>query len=586
VTREYRQLLRTMAAHDDAAFAEYVGDLFFPDHLAQASTFADLHGSALILLPRGHGKTTLFDWRTARLIGVTRGRVRVLLVAAVADDAEARSGEIRRIVESERFAEVFPWARAGVRGAVWSDRRWSVAGTEALHGKDSTCRAEGLLSVRPGPRADILLADDIVGEQENTTGAMRAKVLTTYWSVVDPILVPDSPALREALAADPALGLQLDPDGTLPGRRWILGTRWHEDDLYATLIAAGWPALVRTAIGLDGQALWPDLWSVTKLEAKRGELGTAIFNLQYQNDPSGMGGNIVRREWFRYVDVVPDGARRVGVDLNASSSTRADYTAVVEWVEDADHTLYFVGSWRKKLDEGHRRWLTGRTDSMEYGAAPTYGVPDGPRLLVPIGLLPSGFGGTGGYPTQPRHLARVCIEAVTFEGTFVRELLNRTNLPAVAVHPDRDKVTRARALAARYEARKVYHLRSAPGLAEYEDELVAFPNARHDDQVDAAVYGADLGAPAVSVRPTPRVGLISCTRGSARTDHRHGLDLSGAWNPTSPTEVGWEPPLGGSQRRGGEAVVPRPRRARRTEFRSAATPSGRLASGATMASSR
>ena len=77
----------------------------------------------------------------------------------------------------------------------------------------------------------------------------------------------------------------------------------------------------------------------------------------------------------------------------------------------------------------------------------------------------------------------------------MRELLSRTHLPAVAVRPDRDKVTRARTLAARYEGGKVFHLRSAPGLADFEHELVAFPNGQHDDQVDAAVYGAALGAP-------------------------------------------------------------------------------------------
>jgi hypothetical protein len=517
VTREYRELLRRMAAHDDAAFAEYVGDLIFPDHLAQASAFADQHGSAVILQPRGHGKTTLFDWRTARLIGITGGRVRVLLMAAVADDAEARSGAIRRIVESARFAEVFPWARAGVRGAVWSDRRWSVAGTEALHGKDATCRAEGLLSVHPGPRADILIADDIVGEQENTNATMRAKVRTTYWSVVDPILVPDSPALREALAAHPALGWRLDPDGSLPGRRWFLGTRWQEDDLYADFMGAEWPALVRPAIDPDGDALWPELWPIAKLEAKRRELGSAIFNLQYQNDPEGMGGNVFRREWFRHVDTVPSGARRAGMDLNASASERADYTALVEWLEDADHNLYLVGAWRKQLAEGHRRWLTGRTDSLEYGATPVYGEPTGPCLLWPLGHLSAGFAGATGDATRPRSLARLTIEAGTFQATFVREVLSHTNLPAVAIRPDRDKVTRARALAARYEAGKVFHVRSAPGLAEFEAELLAFPNGSHDDQVDAGVYGADLGAPVA--HGVPFVGgkaLISFQRGSRR----------------------------------------------------------------------
>ena len=254
-----------------------------------------------------------------------------------------------------------------------------------------------------------------------------------------------------------------------------------------------------------------------------------------------MGGNIFRREHFRYADGAPAGARRVGMDLNASSSERADYTAVVEWVEDAAHNLYFVGAHRKQLSEGHRRWLTGRTDSMEYGVTPAYGEQDGPRLLWPLELLGRGFAGAGGYPTQPRHLARLCIESVTFEGTFVRELLSRTNLPAVAVHPDRDKVTRARTLAARYEAGKVYHVRSAPGLADYEDELVAFPNGRHDDQVDAAVYGADLGEPQVAFMPFPRVGLVSFTRGRGRATRPYSLVPGQPWDETSPTEVGWTP---------------------------------------------
>ncbi len=488
MTHSYREMLRRLAVRDDAAFAEYVGDLVFPDHLRAASAFADRHAAALVLLPRGHAKTTLFTYRTARLIGATQGQVRVLVMAAVADDAEARSGAIRRLVESDRFAEVFPWATRGVKGPIWSDRRWSVAGTEARHGKDSTCRAEGLASVRPGPRADILLADDLVAEQENTSAAMRAKALTTYWSVVDPILVPDSPALHEVAAADPALGLRAEADGTYPGRRWFLGTRWHQDDLYAELLARGWPAHVRTAIDTDGQALWPAVWPLATLEAKRAELGSAIFNLQYQNDPAGMGGNIIRREWFRYVTNVPEGARRVGVDLAASAKERADYTAAVEWLEDGQGNLYLVGAWHLRLDEGHRRWLTGLDEAGQLDA----GQADGPRLLWPSDALPAGFAGLTIRSPGARPLADLNVEATAYQSTFTRELLARTRLPARAVYPDRDKVVRARALAARYEAGTVFHLRGAPGLRLYEDEVVAFPNGEHDDLVDAAVYGAAL----------------------------------------------------------------------------------------------
>ena len=72
------------------------------------------------------------------------------------------------------------------------------------------------------------------------------------------------------------------------------------------------------------------------------------------------------------------------------------------------------------------------------------------------------------------------------------EVLSNTRLPAISVYPDKDKVTRARALAARYEAGKVFHLRGAPGLDAYESEAVAFPNGAFDDRVDAMVYAADL----------------------------------------------------------------------------------------------
>jgi predicted phage terminase large subunit-like protein len=85
------------------------------------------------------------------------------------------------------------------------------------------------------------------------------------------------------------------------------------------------------------------------------------------------------------------------------------------------------------------------------------------------------------------------IEAVQHQSTFVREVLSTTSLPARAVRPDKDKVTRSRALAARYESGKVFHVNNAPGVSDLEAEMLAFPNGQHDDMVDALVYASDLG---------------------------------------------------------------------------------------------
>jgi predicted phage terminase large subunit-like protein len=463
MTSTYREELRLAATSNDAAFAEYMSDLVFPEHLREASRFAERNERGLILAPRGHAKTTLFTHRAARLIGVKRGNWRLGILTAVDDDAESRSRAIRDLVEHPRFAEVFPWTRAGVEGRRWSDSAWTVRGGNL--GKDYTCTAMSLGSVRAGPRLDALIADDPVGQQENLTAAGQRKALDTYRMVVDPMLVPG-------------------------GTRTFLGTRFHEDDIYASLIRAGWPYIVRKAIQDDGTALWPDVWTLALLEAKRTELGSAVFDLQYQNDPSGMDGNIIRRDWFRYVDHVPAGARSLGMDLAASSKERSDYTAAVEWVTDSDQNLYLVGAWRERLDEGHRRWLTG----LEDGGAPAAAGPaiTGPRLLWPTESRAAGFAGlTDRYPAA-RSLVAVNIEATQYQSTFVREILARTGLSARAVYPDKDKVTRARTLAARYEAGKVFHLRTAPGLEAFEAEAVAFRNGRNDDFVDAAVYGADL----------------------------------------------------------------------------------------------
>jgi predicted phage terminase large subunit-like protein len=108
--------------------------------------------------------------------------------------------------------------------------------------------------------------------------------------------------------------------------------------------------------------------------------------------------------------------------------------------------------------------------------------------MWPEHMLPSGDKSNPGS----RYLESVNIEAVQHQSTFVREILGSTPLPARAVRPDKDKVTRARALAARYEAGKVFHVKGAPGIAQLESELASFPNGEHDDLVDALVYAADL----------------------------------------------------------------------------------------------
>ena len=67
--------------------------------------------------------------------------------------------------------------------------------------------------------------------------------------------------------------------------------------------------------------------------------------------------------------------------------------------------------------------------------------------------------------------------------------LKRDNIHAIAVDPEGDKVMRMNAQTARIEAGAVSLPSRAPWLNEFKREIMAFPDGRYDDQVDALSQG-------------------------------------------------------------------------------------------------
>jgi predicted phage terminase large subunit-like protein len=80
----------------------------------------------------------------------------------------------------------------------------------------------------------------------------------------------------------------------------------------------------------------------------------------------------------------------------------------------------------------------------------------------------------------------------TSSGTGLIQLLKEQSwLSVVGRHPKDDKETRMFRHQGRFEAGRVLLPAEAPWLADFESELLSFPNGRYDDQVDALMLFLD-----------------------------------------------------------------------------------------------
>ena len=408
----------------------------------------------LIISPPGHAKST---WISQVYPGWWIGRhpeQSALLVSNTASQAELFLGVVRDTLrQNERYWQVFPGIRPDEQRG-WTHQELFVK-RENLTTKDATLFATGVGGPLIGRRAQLIIVDDPLDEDNSATENQRNKVKTWYKRTLLSRLMPD-------------------------GRVIVILTRWHEDDLAADLIASGeYHVMHMKAISDGGRALWPAMWPLEKLREKKAELGTALFQCMYQGDPTALGGNIFKREWFRDYTTVPSGLTVFQAwDLAISQKQSADYTAGVTIGIDKAQNVYV-------LDVVRGRWSFHEQQLRMKELAEQW---------------------------QP---AAVGIETVAYQAAAFQEAVRGSLWAFEEVKPERDKVSRARFPAARAEAGTVYVRKRATWWDELESEIMAFPNGKHDDQVDALVYAMLVARQKQAKRPLPSRAMVGARRTGA-----------------------------------------------------------------------
>ena len=335
-------------------------------------------------------------------------------------------------------------------------RRWQLAG----HRGGVIC--VGIGSGLTGRPLDALFIDDPFADAEQADSAYYRDRVWDWWqAVASTRLAPGAPVI-------------------------LILTRWHEDDLAGRLTAAEdghlWQVINIPALAdhhpergeTDILGREPGQWlqsargrTVAEWEAIRVRSGVRVFNALYQGRPAPDAGNVWQRGWWRrYTTPVwsqaPDGSYRVH-DMDE---------VVTSWdmtFKDTKGSDFVVGTVLARrgaavwmLDQVHAR--LSFTDTVAAFTAQTEKWPQATAKLVEDKA----------------------------NGTAVIDTL-RSKIPGiVAVTPHESKYARANAVAPYVEAGNVLLPDKAIALFDVDgfiDEAAAFPNAAHDDQVDAMSQG-------------------------------------------------------------------------------------------------
>jgi len=223
-----------------------------------------------------------------------------------------------------------------------------------------------------------------------------------------------------------------------------------------------------------------------EIEASRRDVGSHLFSQEFEAQFLSLSGGLFKAEWFEHrydrqgehhyllegglVVRHDDLVRFATVDLATSLKTSADYTVIASFGRAPDGRLLLLDVDRQRRE--------------------------GPDIV----------------PAMQRAVARwglcvVFVERSGFQLSIV-QAASRAGVPTRELTPDRDKVSRALPVTAALQGGRLLLPRTASWLDGLTSELLGFPEAPHDDQVDVLSYGVaavrELGLQSMFTGPPPR----------------------------------------------------------------------------------
>jgi predicted phage terminase large subunit-like protein len=358
-------------------------------------------------------------------------------VIQTAHTAELSTGfgrKVRNLVSSDVYQKIFQTKLSSDSKAAG---RWNTD-------KGGDYFAIGVGGAVTGKGADLLIIDDPHSEQEakQNNPAVFDQVYEWYTS---------GPRQR------------LQPNGAII----IVMTRWSKRDLTGQILKKSggdgvddWEVIEFPAILPSGTPLWPAFWSKKELEAIKAEIPVAKWEAQYQQNPTGNEGAIIKRDQWRI------------------------------WEQDKlPFCDYIIQSWDTAFEKNNR---------ADYSACTTWGVFDHPddkgKDQTNIILLDA-FKQRMEFPELKKMALELykqwepdtlIIEKRAAGAPLIYEL-RKIGVPLSEYTPSKgnDKVSRVNSIADLFASGIVWCTVSRDA-DEVMEEMAAFPNGDNDDLVDSS----------------------------------------------------------------------------------------------------
>jgi predicted phage terminase large subunit-like protein len=361
---------------------------------------------------------------------------RVIAVSYGMDLSIKLANDFRAIVTAQWYRDLFP----GMRISRTKNTESEVVTTQ--NGYRLATSVDGTLTGRGG---DVVIIDDPLKPGDALSDSRRKSVNDWF---------------RTTLIS------RLDDQQN--GAIVLVMQRLHDDDLTGSILRSSddWTVLNLPAIAEQEEKIkiGPDEYHVRRvgdllhaerepqsvLDSLRSQLGPDTFAAQYQQAPVPPGGVMIKRDWVRRYDQLPVRTSSSQVlqswDTASTEGEQSDWSVCTTWLHH-DKKHYLIDVLRGRVD-----YPTLRQRALAYA--------------------------------QEYKANKIFIEDTGVGTALVAELKN-AGLSAIGIRPEHDKRTRMSIQSAKIQSGQVLFPYRAPWLADLEAELFAFPNARHDDQVDS-----------------------------------------------------------------------------------------------------